>query len=72
MSFSFFFHFLIKNSTRLVACGVSFETPGRIRDNIMNESKKKKKKLGRMREREEIDQREEGVKVEGEGKEGSG
>lgn len=70
MSFSFFFHFLIKNSTRLVACGVSFETPGRIRDNIMNESKKKK--LGRMREREEIDQREEGVKVEGEGKEGSG
>lgn len=43
MSFSFFFHFLIKNSTRLVACGVSFETPGRIRDNIMNESKKKKK-----------------------------
>lgn len=64
MSFSFFFHFLIKNSTRLVPCGVSFETPGRIRDNIMNESKKK---LGRMREREEIDQREEGVKVEGEG-----
>lgn len=42
MSFSFFFHFLIKNSTRLVAWGVSFETPGRIRDNIMNESKKKK------------------------------
>lgn len=46
MNFSFFFHFLIKNFTRLVACGVSFETPGRIRDNIMNESKKKKKKIG--------------------------